>query len=107
MMPLGCSKLARVEEDIVIAFTEYGSEDNTRLTVQLNRAYDVGLTVQSDIFDASDSISRKHGREITNQPSRVCSSPMFGAACTSPTTTSGQARSGTFSRSAQAGGTSL
>ncbi|KAL1947766.1 hypothetical protein VTO73DRAFT_13490 [Trametes versicolor] len=36
----GCSKIARVEEDIVIAFTEYGSEDNTRLTVQLNRAYD-------------------------------------------------------------------
>ncbi|KAI0646968.1 hypothetical protein C8Q79DRAFT_957197 [Trametes meyenii] len=36
----GCSKLARIEEDIVISFTEYGSEDNTRLTVTLNRAYD-------------------------------------------------------------------
>ncbi|KAI0374802.1 hypothetical protein BV20DRAFT_986672 [Pilatotrama ljubarskyi] len=36
----GCSKLARIEEDIVISLTEYGSEDNTRLTVTLNRAYD-------------------------------------------------------------------
>ncbi|KAI0664893.1 hypothetical protein C8Q70DRAFT_1049092 [Cubamyces menziesii] len=35
----GCSKLARIEEDIVTSFTEYGSEDNTRLTVTLNRAY--------------------------------------------------------------------
>ncbi|KAI8998714.1 hypothetical protein BD414DRAFT_475857 [Trametes punicea] len=35
----GCSRLARIEEDIVISFTEYGSEDNTRLTVTLNRAY--------------------------------------------------------------------
>lgn len=47
MLLLGCSKLARVEEDIVIAFTEYGSEDNTRLTVQLNRAYDVCFNVMS------------------------------------------------------------
>ncbi|KAI0362002.1 hypothetical protein OH77DRAFT_1416202 [Trametes cingulata] len=36
----GCTKLARIEEDIVISLTEYGSEDNTRLSVTLNRAYD-------------------------------------------------------------------
>ncbi|KAL7283326.1 hypothetical protein ACG7TL_002755 [Trametes sanguinea] len=35
----GCSELARIEEDIVSSFTEYGSDDNTRLTVTLNRAY--------------------------------------------------------------------
>ncbi|KAI0781023.1 hypothetical protein BD413DRAFT_501848 [Trametes elegans] len=35
----GCSKLARIEQDIVTSFTEYGSEDNTRLTVTLNQAY--------------------------------------------------------------------
>ena len=35
----GCSKLARIEEDIVTAFTEVGGDDNTRLTVTLNRAY--------------------------------------------------------------------
>ncbi|KAI0637056.1 hypothetical protein C8Q77DRAFT_1095769 [Trametes polyzona] len=36
----GCSKLARIEEDIVLAFTEPGSDDNTRLSITLNRAYD-------------------------------------------------------------------
>ncbi|TFK92393.1 hypothetical protein K466DRAFT_595244 [Polyporus arcularius HHB13444] len=35
----GCSKLARIEEDIVTAFSEVGGDDNTRLTVTLNRAY--------------------------------------------------------------------
>ena len=35
----GCSKLARIEEDIVTSFTEYGSDDTTRLTLTLNRAY--------------------------------------------------------------------
>ncbi|KAI9064349.1 hypothetical protein FKP32DRAFT_1716212 [Trametes sanguinea] len=35
----GCSELARIEEDIVSSFTEYGSDDNTRLTVTINRAY--------------------------------------------------------------------
>ncbi|PIL23911.1 hypothetical protein GSI_13662 [Ganoderma sinense ZZ0214-1] len=37
----GCTKLARIEEDIVIAFSEVGGDDNTRLTVTLNRAYHV------------------------------------------------------------------
>ena len=40
---LGCSKLARVEEDIVTAFSEVGGDDNTRLTVTLNRAYHVSV----------------------------------------------------------------
>ncbi|KAI0831217.1 hypothetical protein BC628DRAFT_1407751 [Trametes gibbosa] len=35
----GCTNLARIEEDIVISFSEYGGEDNTRLTVILNQAY--------------------------------------------------------------------
>ncbi|KAI0748037.1 hypothetical protein C8Q80DRAFT_1103902 [Daedaleopsis nitida] len=35
----GCSKLARVEEDIITAFSEVGGDDNNRLTVTLNRAY--------------------------------------------------------------------
>ena len=37
----GCTKLARIEEDIVTAFSEVGGDDNTRLTVTLNRAYHV------------------------------------------------------------------
>ncbi|KAH9854144.1 hypothetical protein C2E23DRAFT_914573 [Lenzites betulinus] len=35
----GCTHLARIEEDIVISFSEYGGDDNTRLTVILNQAY--------------------------------------------------------------------
>ncbi|KAI0807098.1 hypothetical protein C8Q74DRAFT_1313030 [Fomes fomentarius] len=37
----GCFKLARIEEDIVTAFSEVGGDDNNRLTVTLNRAYHV------------------------------------------------------------------
>ncbi|TBU65923.1 hypothetical protein BD310DRAFT_912363 [Dichomitus squalens] len=37
----GCTRLARIEEDIVTAFSEVGGDDNTRLTVALNRAYHV------------------------------------------------------------------
>ncbi|KAM5535233.1 hypothetical protein V8D89_011169 [Ganoderma adspersum] len=37
----GCTKLAGIEEDIVTAFSEVGGDDNTRLTVTLNRAYHV------------------------------------------------------------------
>ncbi|KAF9532947.1 hypothetical protein CPB83DRAFT_873879 [Crepidotus variabilis] len=35
----GCGKLATLEENIVLAFTEFGSDNSTRLTVILNRAY--------------------------------------------------------------------
>ncbi|EDR14280.1 uncharacterized protein LACBIDRAFT_305954 [Laccaria bicolor S238N-H82] len=35
----GCEKLATVEENIVIAFTDSGSEDSNRITVLLNRSY--------------------------------------------------------------------
>ncbi|OBZ75246.1 hypothetical protein A0H81_04399 [Grifola frondosa] len=35
----GCTQLAQVEENIVTAFTEVGSNDNCRLVVTLNRAY--------------------------------------------------------------------
>ncbi|KIY50891.1 hypothetical protein FISHEDRAFT_37690 [Fistulina hepatica ATCC 64428] len=35
----GCPKLASIEEDIVLAFTETSANDNTRLTLLLNRAY--------------------------------------------------------------------
>lgn len=35
----GCDQLAQVEENIVIAFTEYGGDNNNRLTVILNKAY--------------------------------------------------------------------
>ena len=37
----GCIKLADISERIVIAFTEVGSDDSTRLTVHVNRAYRV------------------------------------------------------------------
>lgn len=37
----GCEKLATVEENIVIAFTDSGSEDSNRITVLLNRSYKV------------------------------------------------------------------
>ncbi|KAJ7219238.1 hypothetical protein GGX14DRAFT_435221 [Mycena pura] len=35
----GCDQLAIVEENLVIAFTDVGGEDNNRLTVTLNQAY--------------------------------------------------------------------
>ncbi|KAI0082698.1 hypothetical protein K474DRAFT_1702690 [Panus rudis PR-1116 ss-1] len=34
----GCSQLAEIEETVVLAFTEPGSDDNNRLTMTLNRA---------------------------------------------------------------------
>ncbi|TFK76479.1 hypothetical protein BDN72DRAFT_785411 [Pluteus cervinus] len=35
----GCDRLTTVEESIVLAFTEHGGSDNSRLTVLMNRAY--------------------------------------------------------------------
>lgn len=35
----GCEQLAQVEENIVIAFTEYGGSNNNRLTAILNKTY--------------------------------------------------------------------
>ncbi|KAG6890724.1 hypothetical protein C0995_005097 [Termitomyces sp. Mi166 len=36
---IGCSKLASVEESIVLAFTQPGTEDHNRITMFLNKAY--------------------------------------------------------------------
>lgn len=38
---LGCEKLAHIEEDVYLFLTETGSDNSTRLTVVLNRAYSV------------------------------------------------------------------
>ncbi|KAJ7172511.1 armadillo-type protein [Mycena filopes] len=35
----GCDRLSAIEENLVIAFTDVGGEDNNRLTVILNQAY--------------------------------------------------------------------
>lgn len=35
----GCDALATIEENVVIAFTEQGGDDNNRITVLVNRAY--------------------------------------------------------------------
>jgi hypothetical protein len=37
----GCDALAAIEENVVIAFTEQGGDDNNRITMLLNRAYKV------------------------------------------------------------------
>jgi anaphase-promoting complex subunit 5 len=37
----GCDRLAAIEENLVIAFTDVGGEDNNRITVVLNQAYRV------------------------------------------------------------------
>lgn len=42
---IGCDQLAAIEENIVTAFSEVGSEDNNRITVILNRAYKVSIYV--------------------------------------------------------------
>jgi anaphase-promoting complex subunit 5 len=43
---IGCHELAEVQENIVTAFTEIGSDDNNRVTAILNGAYRVsGLTL--------------------------------------------------------------
>ncbi|EFI28382.1 hypothetical protein CC1G_13916 [Coprinopsis cinerea okayama7 len=39
----GCSQLAALEEDIVIAFTDIGGDNSIRLSVLLNRAYTTAL----------------------------------------------------------------
>lgn len=44
---LGCTQLARIEENIVTAFTEVGGEDDNRLVTTLNRAYYV--STQNDL----------------------------------------------------------
>ncbi|KAH0583911.1 hypothetical protein H2248_009503 [Termitomyces sp. 'cryptogamus'] len=36
---IGCNKLASIEESIVLAFTQSGTEDHNRITMFLNRAY--------------------------------------------------------------------
>ncbi|KAG6854307.1 hypothetical protein C0991_008202 [Blastosporella zonata] len=38
---IGCSQLASVEESILLAFTQPGTEDHNRITVFLNRAYQI------------------------------------------------------------------
>lgn len=38
----GCDRVAAVEENVVVAFTEVGGDDNNRFTVTLNQAYKVG-----------------------------------------------------------------
>ena len=38
---IGCAKLADIEESVVLAFTDPGSNDNSRLTATVNRAYRV------------------------------------------------------------------
>jgi anaphase-promoting complex subunit 5 len=38
---VGCDALAAIEQNVVIAFTEQGGDDNNRITVLLNRAYKV------------------------------------------------------------------
>lgn len=38
---IGCEKLAEIEEDIVIAFTDVAGDDNNRITAILNQAYKV------------------------------------------------------------------
>ena len=47
---LGCDRLAAIEENIVTAFTEVGSDDNNRLIAILNRAYKVGMGDSSIIY---------------------------------------------------------
>lgn len=37
----GCDRLSVIEENLVIAFTDVGGDDNNRLTVILNQAYRV------------------------------------------------------------------
>jgi hypothetical protein len=40
-MGAGCDRLSILEENLVIAFTDVGGEDNNRITVILNQAYRV------------------------------------------------------------------
>ena len=44
---LGCNRLSAISENTVIAFTEVGGDDNNRLTVTLNQAYRVRLSIAS------------------------------------------------------------
>lgn len=41
MSPSGCDKLATIEENLIMAFIPLGTSDETRLTIVLNRAYQV------------------------------------------------------------------
>ena len=76
----GCFKLARVEEDIVTAFTDVGGDDNNRLTVTLNRAYHVSLAAlltvryinlcSSPLTSATECSTRKI-RRIHSVPART------------------------------------
>ncbi|KAH0578377.1 hypothetical protein H2248_003988 [Termitomyces sp. 'cryptogamus'] len=57
---IGCNKLASIEESIVLAFTQSGTEDHNRITMFLNRAYRVG------IVNSFGQLSIKyHARAIT------------------------------------------
>ena len=47
---IGCDRLAAIEENIVTAFTEVGSDDNNRLIAILNRAYKVSMGDFSVIY---------------------------------------------------------
>jgi hypothetical protein len=45
LLATGNLQMAALEENIVLAFTDKGTSDSNRLTVTLNRAYRVRLSV--------------------------------------------------------------
>ncbi|TFK42614.1 hypothetical protein BDQ12DRAFT_597893 [Crucibulum laeve] len=64
----GCEKLAAVEENIVIAFTNMNSDDNTRLTVLLNKAYKAATLYTPSAYKARQGQYDK-GLSILLEPS--------------------------------------
>lgn len=92
----GCEKLATVEENIVIAFTDSSGEDSNRITVLLNRSYKVPL-----IFGSWQTkptfLTRKRDKEITKEAFRCSWTPTSGVGYPSMITGLGLTKFGTFS----------
>lgn len=77
---LGCDKLSSLEDDMVLAFMEPGTESDTRLTVVLNKAYKVNVLVHYCVLQANHPHTRWPGKE--NIPEHwLCSlTRLFGVA---------------------------
>ena len=69
----GCDKLSELEEEIVLAFMEPGTDNNTRMTIALNKAYKVDFIMSClhryDILTAT--IQESETRWIYRSPGHV------------------------------------
>jgi hypothetical protein len=93
---LGCDALAAIERIIVISFTEAEGDDDSRLSVILNRAYKVSASPLRVRWMHLIPRRRLPDGECTTTPWPFFSNLMYGAIYHSMITCCGQTKSGIF-----------